>query len=535
MQEDRDMSTQRPLPFLPHLVTYQGEYSPERTTRSKFPAQTTRSSSPERDTSHYHPTSYVRWNFHFKYPHLEIDPTTALWRFHKAINWGDTEACQRLGGNILTDFEDTPLHVALKAENFEGARLVIDHVKQDEVTYRTLCAQLMTEDASSRLMPWFMNSLDEYGASLLGLASHDFGVAKLLTEHGADVNMSDRYGASPLHMAVRSDNFEVVRYLLQHGADAEACNNIGETPLVEAVKQGSFDIVKLLLQKANPFAISFFGDDVMMWCAENLVNQKRQGDVDVFFYLLDIGLDPNRVHFYGVAAMHNILLARSHRGLLLSRRLSVESTIPIDWKELDPCRCRHIGDDKFHLLIRVLGKGTMEYILNLHPTGGQSPLYIAAWFGYVKAMGNLILIGANIEFEGGAAGTALMAACKGGRIDAVKFLVRYGARLDYFSKTQGFRSAFLAAKSHPRIIHWLLVGRHSDQLKITAPNPGEVALPSSDPNQSNRFVLRSKAYFGLQAYVLSGKELPTRYDEFDVKLQKTALRKLTDIDDGIYD
>ncbi|KAF4458972.1 Ankyrin repeat, partial [Fusarium albosuccineum] len=47
MQEDRDMSTQRPLPFLPHLVAYQGEYSPERTTRSKFPAQTTRSSSPE--------------------------------------------------------------------------------------------------------------------------------------------------------------------------------------------------------------------------------------------------------------------------------------------------------------------------------------------------------------------------------------------------------------------------------------------------------------------------------------------------------
>ncbi|KAF5005774.1 hypothetical protein FDECE_7803 [Fusarium decemcellulare] len=71
----------------------------------------------------------------------------------------------------------------------------------------------------------------------------------------------------------------------------------------------------------------------------------------------------------------------------------------------------------------------------------------------------------------------------------------------------------------------------------------KVVLPSSDPNQANRFVLRSKAYFdksdkhsrGLQAYILSGKELPKRHDEFDVKLQKTGLRKLTNIDDEIYD
>ncbi|KAJ3532747.1 hypothetical protein NM208_g8298 [Fusarium decemcellulare] len=63
----------------------------------------------------------------------------------------------------------------------------------------------------------------------------------------------------------------------------------------------------------------------------------------------------------------------------------------------------------------------------------------------------------------------------------------------------------------------------------------KVVLPPSNPNQPNRFILRSKAYFGLQAYVLSGKELPTRRDEFDAKLRQTALRKLTNIDDGIYD
>ncbi|KAF5005773.1 hypothetical protein FDECE_7802 [Fusarium decemcellulare] len=483
--EERDMTTQRQLPFLPHLVMSQEEDLPEQT------------------------TGYERWPFHYKASRLESDPTTPLWRFHKAISWGDTETCQRLlsegcsvndnmpcpqctplchavihrkpevGGNILTDFEDTPLHVALKAKNFEAVRLIIDHIQQEEATYRTLCAQLMTGNESSRLMPWFVNSLDKHGTPLLGLASHDFGIVKLLTEHGANVNMSDRYGASPLHMAVRSDNFEVVRYLLKHGADAEACNNIGKTPLMEAVKKSFFDIVRLLLQKADPFATSFFGNDVMMLSAQNLVHQNRQEDVDLFFYLLDLGLDPNRVNICGYAAMHSIFLAHTLRGLFHSRRLSVESTTPIEWNGLHPYLYWDLGNDKFHLLIRALGKGTVAYVLNLHPTGGRSPLYVAAWFGYVKAMENLISIGANIEFEGGTAGTALMAACKVGRIDAVKFLVRCGARLDYFSKTQGFRSACLAAKSHPRIIHWLLVGRHSDQLKITAPNPGEVCEGST--------------------------------------------------------
>ncbi|KAJ3532746.1 hypothetical protein NM208_g8299 [Fusarium decemcellulare] len=429
--KDRDTTTQRQIPFLPHLVMSQGEDSTERTTRSN---------SPEQDTSHYPLPGDAMWPFHYKASRVQMDPATPLWRFHKAISRGDKEACQRLGGNILTDFEDTPLHVALKAKNFEAARLVIDHVKKEEVTYRTLCTQLMTENASSGLMSWFMNSLDEDGVSPLGLASRDFGVAKLLIEHGADVNMSDRYGASPLHMAVRSDNFEVVQYLLQQGADPESCSSIGETPLVEAVKQGSFDIVKLLLQKADPFATSFFGDDVMMWCAQNLVDHNCREDVDLFFQLLDIGLDPNRVNIYGQAAIHSIFLAPSLRGLFLSGRLSVESTVPIDWKELHPSQCWHFGDDKFHLLIRALGKGTVAYVSNLHPTGGKSPLYVAAWFGYVKAMETLISIGANIEFEGGTAGTALMAACKSGRIDAVKFLVRSGARLDYFSETQGFRS-----------------------------------------------------------------------------------------------
>ncbi|TEY30974.1 hypothetical protein BOTCAL_0832g00010 [Botryotinia calthae] len=62
----------------------------------------------------------------------------------------------------------------------------------------------------------------------------------------------------------------------------------------------------------------------------------------------------------------------------------------------------------------------------------------------------------------------------------------------------------------------------------------KVLLPSSDPAQPNRFILRSKGYFDLQAYVLSGKELPTSYAKFDAKITKTAFKKLTAFDTEIY-
>ncbi|CAG7559096.1 unnamed protein product [Fusarium equiseti] len=60
----------------------------------------------------------------------------------------------------------------------------------------------------------------------------------------------------------------------------------------------------------------------------------------------------------------------------------------------------------------------------------------------------------------------------------------------------------------------------------------KVVLPSSEPSQPNRFILRSKGYF---AYVLSGKEFPTSFPIFDAKIPKTTFKKLSEFDTEIYD
>ncbi len=56
-------------------------------------------------------------------------------------------------------------------------------------------------------------------------------IAELLLKSGADVNVRDNSGTTPLHLAVKNGNQEIVALLLENKADPNARNNAGETPL----------------------------------------------------------------------------------------------------------------------------------------------------------------------------------------------------------------------------------------------------------------------------------------------------------------
>lgn len=62
-------------------------------------------------------------------------------------------------------------------------------------------------------------------------------------------------------------------------------------------------------------------------------------------------------------------------------------------------------------------------------------------------------------------GTPLMAACATGRDAAVKSLIARGARTSYVKDGEVY-SAFTAAKYHPPVRRWLLVGRFQEGPKL---------------------------------------------------------------------
>ena len=81
----------------------------------------------------------------------------------------------------------------------------------------------------------------------------DDGWTGLLLNNGADPNLSNRAGDTPLIAAARVGYKAAAEWLLARKAKVDETNRMGETALIIAVQQRHKDLVKLLLDKgADP-------------------------------------------------------------------------------------------------------------------------------------------------------------------------------------------------------------------------------------------------------------------------------------------
>ena len=107
-----------------------------------------------------------------------------------------------------------------------------------------------------------VNVRDKDGLTPLHIASTtlNMNLVKILVEYGADVNAKVGDSITPLLLAVypyqRSDDgkhqydrmFEMVKYLLAHGADPTIAGNYNSTALLEATSDKMVDTMSLLIQ-----------------------------------------------------------------------------------------------------------------------------------------------------------------------------------------------------------------------------------------------------------------------------------------------
>lgn len=81
-----------------------------------------------------------------------------------------------------------------------------------------------------------------------------FHLVKYFVELGADVNIANREKISPLHYGVEYNNVKIIKLLLAHGANINARDGIQESPLHWAGWTGNYEAAKLLLKYgANPY------------------------------------------------------------------------------------------------------------------------------------------------------------------------------------------------------------------------------------------------------------------------------------------
>jgi len=103
-------------------------------------------------------------------------------------------------------------------------------------------------------------------ALMSAVTANDVVGVKFFSKAGvALVNQKNFGGATSLHIACREKNFEIVKILIDNGADVNVVDNEGWTPLMRAALTGDNDIVNLLLQNgAQANSINSIGESAII-------------------------------------------------------------------------------------------------------------------------------------------------------------------------------------------------------------------------------------------------------------------------------
>ena len=124
------------------------------------------------------------------------------------------------------------LHVAAADDNLEAAAILVEHG-----------AKIDTRD-----------TVNNDTALMYGVRDGKAKVAEYLLIKGANPNLTDKQGFTPLHIAASRNDIHLVRSLLAHGASIDArTSGHGRTALLIAAMSGFTDMVRALLEGgANP-------------------------------------------------------------------------------------------------------------------------------------------------------------------------------------------------------------------------------------------------------------------------------------------
>jgi ankyrin repeat protein len=259
----------------------------------------------------------------------------------------------------------TALMAVARTGNVEAAKLLIDHGATVDAR-ENFGGQSALMWASARRHPQMIELLLAHGASIDARSTHrdyqrhitaegrpkslDSGgftallyaarencgaCVDVLLEKGADIDLPDPDGVSPLHIAIMNANWDLARKLIEAGADVDQWDIFGEAPLFTAVGGRSrtdggrasidppnettgIDVVRLLLERgANPNMQLFFRPANVRGATNTrgstpLIRAANLNDMEVVKLLLEHGADATVYMADRQTPIHAVLAGRAN-------------------------------------------------------------------------------------------------------------------------------------------------------------------------------------------------------------------------------
>mmetsp|Transcript_18800 Transcript_18800/g.18916 ORF Transcript_18800/g.18916 Transcript_18800/m.18916 type:complete len:404 (+) Transcript_18800:38-1249(+) len=249
---------------------------------------------------------------------------------------------------------------------------------------------------------------------------------KVLIDDGADVNVVNRAGLSPLVVAVRRGHLNIVNALLELGADSNI-HDIGKrvgTPLIQAIRQRIPKLVRRLLQAGAHV-------DLSNYCGQTaLMEAVDCEDPSLVMILLSAGATVNLQDQNGRTALFKASTNVSITRLLVDAKANLNIQDKEGRTALIESSFRG-NVDVVKCLLHSVEEGE-EADVDIRDNDGKTALMNAcvSYIGSAAVVKTLLEAGANVDAQDTLGETSLMMAIERKHEDIIRLLLDAGASID---------------------------------------------------------------------------------------------------------
>jgi serine/threonine-protein phosphatase 6 regulatory ankyrin repeat subunit B len=209
---------------------------------------------------------------------------------------------------------------------------------------------------------------------------------RMLVQAGANIHVRTRFGQTALHLATRSGNRGAVTALLSLGAETNVLDELGLSPIYYASFHSHHDMVRQLLPCQSNLTVPLDEDEMCGY-----LYAAKHGFIDLFSGENSAREAATLCDVFGTTALH--FAAQHGHAEIAARLLSAGASVDaVDAMGTTPLVCA-VAEEHVALIHQLLISGAD---LQRQDCYGRTPLHIAVRFNRPHSAQQLLLSGADM-------------------------------------------------------------------------------------------------------------------------------------------